>query len=181
MKKFQLVLKCKPCQHRYKRVVVIDDDESIDDIPNPPCPKCAKKAKRTDAAQQATPPIPHDGMNGIIEQQRAPGIGGATIVKHIDQAAKIVMEDHHLSDLKDNVREGDTMAPSLPPAQQKLADNFFGPRPNQTNNKRQQAQMQRLMRRAVGGAYRASALDVKAVLPDNRVALRRVGIEPIAR
>jgi len=182
MKKHLLVLRCEDCRHRYKRLVEVDDElgETIDDVPNPPCPKCtkAKTVERRDAFETAMPPLAHDGIEGVIAEQRAPGIGGAAVVKQIDQAANIVMADYGLTDLKDNIRQGETMAPRLPPAQQKAADNFFGP-PKGTPNKRQQAQMKNIMRRAIGGAYKASALDVKAVLPDARVALRRVGSEPV--
>jgi len=72
------------------------------------------------------------------------------------------------------------MAPRLPPAQQKLADNFFAPQTMAaTAGKRQKANMARIMRGAINGSFRSTALDVKSVLPDNRVALRRVGIEPV--
>jgi hypothetical protein len=154
-----------------------ETEEELDGVPNPPCPKCAKKPRRTDVMQQATPPIPHDGLDGIIEQQRAPGINGQNaMVSAIDKTAEIVMADHHLTNLKDNIRQGDIMAPALRPDLQKKADGFWGT--GTVKNRRQQAQMQNMMRRAIGGAYRASALDVKSVLPDARVALRKVGVEP---
>lgn len=184
MSKYQLVLRCKACRYKYKRTVELFGDESIDDVPNPSCPKCAKRAMRTDSYETASPPLSHDGMNGIIESGRAPGIvGDKAIVRAIDKTAEIVMADHKLTDLRTDVREGDTMAPRLPPPQQKLADNFFGPvtKTPTMANKRQQAKMQSMLRRAVGGAYRASAIDVKSVLPDQRVAMRRVGTEQINR
>lgn len=181
MSKFQLVLKCKVCKHRYKRIVTLDADERIEDVPDPPCPKCAKPAHRTDAYQTASPPLAHDGIEGIVASGRAPGIvGHNNAVRAIDQTAEIVMRDYGLTNLKDTVREGDIMAPRLPPEQQKKVDNFFGAKPA-PNNKRQQAMMQRMMRKAIGGSYRASALDLKSVLPDARVALRRSGVEPVAR
>jgi hypothetical protein len=121
-------------------------------------------------------------MAGVIEAASPPGIVGAPQVKAIDTAARIVMEDHHLTDLKDNVREGDIMAPSLPPAQQKQADQFWGgpakSAPTMADRKRQ-AQMRRIMQGAIAGKYRNAALDVKAVLPDSRVAMRSVAKVPI--
>lgn len=183
MSKYQLVLRCRACKHRYKRVLELLEDERIEDMPNPPCPKCAKKKiERADAYETATPAIAHAGIEEVLAAQAAPGIVGAQVVKAIDQTAKIVMEDYHLTNLKDNVREGDTMAPRLAFPQQKAADEFFGPKaPTPTQNKRAQAQMKRIMARAINGSYRASALDVKAVLPDERVKLRRVGFEEIKR
>jgi hypothetical protein len=184
VKKYQITLKCRSCTHRYKRVLFAESEEELDDVPNPPCPKCAKRSRRTDTMQQATPPIPHDGLTGIIAEQRAPGVNGSTMVKAIDQTAQIVMQDHGLSNLKDNIREGDIMAPRLPPAQQKLADNFFvNPRTgvSANGNKRQSARLARLARGAIAGQFRSTAVDVKAVLPDARVALRRVGVEEIRK
>ena len=180
MSKFQLVLRCRSCKHKYKRIVAADSEEDVADIPDPPCPKCAKKTRRTDVMETASAPIPFTGFDPT--RGTAPGIiGGNKMVKAIDKTAEIVMQDHHLSDLKTNVREGDIMAPSLPPQQQKLADNFFGPQNKTMANKRQQAKMGQMLRRAVGGAYRASALDVKSVLPDDRVKMRKVGVEQINR
>lgn len=183
MSKFQLVLRCKSCKYKYKRVLELLDDERIEDMPNPPCPKCAKKKiERADAYETATPAIAHAGIEEVLEQQAAPGIVGGRIVKAIDQTAKIVMEDYHLSNLKDNIREGDVMAPRLPYPQQKAADEFFGPKvAAPAQNKRAQANMRRIMNRAINGAYRSTALDVKSVLPDERVKLRRVGVEEIKR
>ena len=46
--------------------------------------------------------------------------------KAVDTTANIVMEDYKLTDLKDNVRAGETMAPKLAPVLQEKADNMFG-------------------------------------------------------
>lgn len=183
MSKFQLVLRCKACRYKYKRVVEVAGAEYVDQLPNPPCPKCAKKrVTRTDAYETATPAIAHNGLEDVLEYQSAPGINGAQIVKAIDQTAEIVMQDYHLSNLKDNVREGEIMAPRLPPQQQKAADQFFRtPVKTPSQNKRAQAQMHRIMSRAINGAYRDTALNVKSVLPDARVKLRKVGVEEIKR
>ena len=109
----------------------------------------------------------------------APAIGGSTIVRAIDHTAQIVMEDHKLTDLKDNVREGETMAPKLPAPMQQAADTFFDPKnnPQIAANPRRKAYLENLGKRAIAGAFRSTALDVKGVLPDNRVRLRQAGTE----
>lgn len=179
--KYILVLRCKSCKHRYKRTVTVEAGCSVDDIVDPPCPKCAKKTNRTDVSETSTSPIPID-PDAMFREGRAPGIvGDKNVVKAIDLTAKIVMENYGLSDLKSNIREGETMAPRLPPRQQTMADNFFNPGGNPAVNKRQQAKMQNLGRRAIAGAFRSTALDVKSVLPDSRVALRKSGEEQIRR
>lgn len=72
-----------------------------------------------------TAPGPDIGMD--FASNRAPGIIGTNVhVKAIDETAKIVMEDYGHTDMRDDVRPGETMAPKLPPAQQAAADNYFG-------------------------------------------------------
>lgn len=183
MNKFQLTLRCKNwrCDHHrkpYKRTVYVPDGESIDDQPNPPCPKCSKKAKVEDTEEQPQAALPITPMEEWIENGKGPAqIGKSNTVKAIDMAADIAMQDYGLTNLKDNVREGESMAPSLPPAQQRLADTFFTPAKNPSFNSRRQKQLQMLGQRAIKGAFRSTALDVKAVLPDARVGLRRAGTE----
>jgi len=180
MKKYQLVLRCKDwrCKNKYKRTVEIGDDEDIADYPDPPCPKCLKRAKREDAAQQATAPIPIEPFEESLAQGKTgPALNGQKIVvKAIDTAAKIAMEDYHLTDLKDNLRQGDSMAPKLPPQMQKMADNFFTPATNPVFSNRQKKRLQMIGQNAIKGRYANMAVDVKSVLPDSRVALRKVEI-----
>lgn len=58
---------------------------------------------------------------------RAPAaIGMSTMTRAIDETAKITMEDHGLTDLRSDVRQGETMTPKLAPALQKQADAVFG-------------------------------------------------------
>lgn len=181
MSKYQLVLRCKNwrCQHKYKRTVEAADDEAVKLVPNPPCPKCSKKPERRDAEMQATPPLPHDGVD--FENRKAPGlIGNNVTVKAIDMTAEIVMRDHNLTNLRDDVRQGETMAPRLAPAMQQAADNMFKPGAGSANP-RKQAMMKKLAARALQGGLRHNAVDLKSILPDSRVALRKVGTEQINR
>lgn len=93
-------------------------------------------------------------------------VQGRTQNKAIDATAQIVMEDYKLGDLKDNVRQGETMAPKLPPAQQVIADSMFA---NKGQGGKQQyainmmggpripinnRSMGNLGRAAIGGAFR---------------------------
>ena len=149
---------CKSCGHVWTRYA-----DAADSKPK----KCPNKK-----CGQLQMSIGFDPTSG-----RAPGIVGANnSVKAVDMAAQIAMEDYGLTDLKDNVRPGESMAPPLAPVQQQKADSFFSGGKAGTS-KRQQMQTQRLFRRAIGGAFRSAALDVKSVLPDNRVALRKIRTE----
>lgn len=109
---FQVTIRCMnpECSHRYKRVMEAADAESLDYIPDPPCPKCAvkRKAKKFD-----------------FKSGKAPAAGGSLIVRAVDTTLNMVSEDYGMTDLRTNVREGESMAPKLPPKQQAMADNFF--------------------------------------------------------
>jgi|HubBroStandDraft_6_1064221.scaffolds.fasta_scaffold04429_4 hypothetical protein len=95
----------------------------------------------------------------MFEEQRAPGIiGDKPIVKAIDTTADIVMTDHHLTDLKDNIREGESMAPKLPQAQQHAADEFFSGKAVMEQAGLHNRQAQLMGRRAIAGHYRGMAI-----------------------
>lgn len=148
MPQVRVTLRCKSCSHVYKRI--------IPDItaPDPPCPQCKKamKSKKVDWS---------DG--------RAPGIGGNNIMnKAIDETAKIVMEDGKLTDLHDtNLRQGDSMAPKLPPAQQAKVDSFWGgPKRGQH---RANIDTRALARNAMAGAYRGGTPNPVAVTHSQKI------------
>jgi hypothetical protein len=62
----------------------------------------------------------------MMAEERAPGhVGANNQVKAIDATADIVMRDYGLTDLKSSIREGESMAPKLPPHQQSRADAMF--------------------------------------------------------
>lgn len=96
----------------------------------------------------------------IVETGIPPGhIGENVMVKAVDETAKIVMADYGLTDLKDNVRAGDAVAPKLPAPQQRMADGFFGggAMAEKVGTTSRQAEM--LKRRAIGGAFRGMAIN----------------------
>ncbi len=112
----------------------------------------------------------------MLEEQKAPAhIGANNVVKAVDATADIVMQDYKLTDLKDNVRTGESVAPKLPPHQQVLADNMFGggksdmqirdPSTGQTRSI-QAGRMAALGRRAIAGAFRGMAVAPNAVIPE---------------
>lgn len=121
-----------------------------------------------------------DNMDRIISEQRTPGINGADGVRIIDKTAEIVMQDHHLTNLKDNLRPGDIMAPRLPYRQQQAADNFFQAPPKGTSVA-QQRRFKQLGAMALRGAFAGNAINPAAVLPGKRgeAVLRKIGTEKI--
>lgn len=106
--KFRITYACKVCGHQWRKVV---SDLSADD---PPCPNLACGAAQTNIGMDYT-------------SNRAPAaVGMSNSTKAIDETARIVQEDYGYTNLRDDVRLGETMAPKLPPAQQARADAMFG-------------------------------------------------------
>jgi hypothetical protein len=154
--------RCDRCGHEYNRIY------KAVPMKNPPCPKQACKdamaLERALAGQRK--------VMDIIETGQTPGITGRNpMTGIIDQTAAQVMEDYKLTDLQDNIRPGDSMAPKLAPKLQTAADNFFNGGAGQTSK-----QAQLISRRALSGAYRNMAVAPTDVFPGQRGAapLRKV-------
>lgn len=115
--RYRVRCRCKRCGHIYRRII-----KKLND-PDPPCPK--KKCKEAIAAEQAEKM--EANVEEMIETGETPGHVGANVtVKAIDETAKIVMEDYQMTDLKDNVRQGESMVPALTPRQAAMSKNFWG-------------------------------------------------------
>ena len=187
MSRYKLTLRCNNFRHgpyKYHKTVDVDEEagESLAAVPNPPCPLCKKLVKVRDTEVMPTAPIPIKPIEEWLPSGQAPGIVGANNqVKAIDIAADIAMKDYGLTDLKDNVRQGDTMAPPLPPAQQQMADTMFTPQKNSAFAGQRQKFLEKLGKRAIAGSFRNYAADVKGILPDKRVALRPYRTEILNR
>jgi hypothetical protein len=108
--RFQITIRCTICDHRYKRTMEAPDESALEELPDPPCPQCKKVAERR----------VFDYQSG-----KAPGVIGAPVTKAIDYAMEGIAQDYGMTDIRDNVKEGESAAPKLPPRQQVMADNFF--------------------------------------------------------
>jgi hypothetical protein len=82
--------------------------------------------------------ISHDIPTGSITKNRC-----------VDKTADIVMTDYGMTNLKDNVRVGENMAPKLAPHLQGAADNMFGGK-----SRNMKLDTAKLARRAMSGAMR---------------------------
>jgi hypothetical protein len=103
---YRVTLRCTDCGHKFRRTVAtIDADD-------PECPKCAK-------VQQSI------GLD--VAAGQAPAIGGNVTVKAMDETLEMVAKDYGFTNLSTDAREGQTMAPKLPPQQQAMADAMFNP------------------------------------------------------
>lgn len=116
---YKITHRCVLCGYRWKRVT------SDINSPDPPCPRPVKWNKRGRVIATCGKSITPIGMDLTLNKAPA-SIGGNIHVKAIDETARIVMEDHGMADLRDDVRQGETAEPKLAPAQRQMADAFFG-------------------------------------------------------
>lgn len=145
-KKYKVKLQCRECAHVYKRIL-----KSLSDK-DPPCPACKKAMTKS------------GGLADIIKHQKMAGPSGSNMTKAIDITAEITMQDHGLTNLKDNIRAGESAAPRLAPALQAQADNMFsGAKKRIPNTSFNPAQ---LGKQALSGAFRGGGPDpMNAVQP----------------
>jgi hypothetical protein len=165
--------RCNLCGNEYSRVTTKPGRKP------PSCPDAACKVQREEIARERA----QERVAAMIEEGRPPAhIGDKPIVKAVDQTAQIVMKDHGLTDLRDNIREGEIAAPKLPAAQQRAADSFFsGSEVARMAGPRFKNRMDMLGRRAMAGAFKQMALNPKAILPQQQgePALRLVRTEKL--
>lgn len=170
--RYKITCRCLRCGNEYSKVMA--------SIPtnDPPCPrkKCKEAALEEEIEKRAR------NMAKIIEEQHAPGIiGDKPMVGIIDKTANIVMEDHKLTDLKDNIREGEAMIPKLPGQMQQMADGFFGGKAVAERQGMKSRQMDLLGRRAIAGAFRGMSVSPGQVIhgTSGEPALRKVRDEKL--
>ncbi len=125
-KRYRITTECPRClkPYRWTTVNVARAD--------PPCPRkaCIRAAAKEQALKEQA------NMAQVIDEQRAPAHTGANnAVRAVDMTSEMVMRDYNMTNLKDNIREGETMAPPLqgtidtpqgPVSKQSVADGFFG-------------------------------------------------------
>ncbi len=147
---FWIKNRCQNCSHTY-RFRATSNLPDASDVPDKDCPKC-KAAQKT------------RGLD--IAAGKAPAVGGSNAVKAMDMAANMVMEDHGMTDLSSDGREGAIMAPKLPPVQQQRADAMFSSPKISSNalNSRVQNMVRAAQQGQALGAF-ARAPDPKAPNP----------------
>jgi predicted nucleic acid-binding Zn-ribbon protein len=170
---YKVTCRCLRCGGVYSKIVKRLTDD------NPPCPK--KKCREAIKAEERA--LMERNIREMIEAERGPAqIGNKIVVKAIDTTAEIVQQDYGLTNLKDNIRQGEAMAPRLPPKMQDAADNFFSPQKALGGgDARRRKQMDLIGKRAMAGAYRGMALNPAAVVPGTmgQNTLRKIGDEKL--
>ena len=72
--------------------------------PAPPCPECEATAIVEDLEAESR----RGRMAEILEAQQPPARGGSTKAKAVEMAYQIAEQDYGMTDMRDNLREGDT-------------------------------------------------------------------------
>jgi hypothetical protein len=122
MQRYRPIFQCVVCGTRWKAATVRSGDG-----------RSPEEDAAYRLAMNGTPQCPNLDCGHVqqpigmdLSLQKAPAAVGANLqVKAIDQTAKMVMQDYGMTDLRSDVRVGETAAPKLPPRQQVAADNFF--------------------------------------------------------
>lgn len=165
-RKYRIQFCCDKCGHIWKRTFKAMPKN------DPPCPDkaCGVKQQLAETQRQL------QNMQRMLLEQRPPGhIGENVQVKAIDATADIVMTDYNMTNLQDNIRHGDAVAPKLPFPQQQKADNFFGggdgvKAPDfgrgMTPRTITAKQMNMIGQRAMRGAYRRMAVTPQVLYPN---------------
>lgn len=123
-KRYKIKCECLRCGHLYSKEV--SERHYLDILNrNRPDPPCTRRACAAAALAEEIELKAHN-MAIIIASGKAPGHIGSPLARACDLTAKIVMEDHNLTDLRDDNRVGETSVPKLPSHQQSRVDNFFG-------------------------------------------------------
>lgn len=154
-RRYRIRYRCDKCGHEWSRTYKC--------IPakDPACPNksCAEQSEIEELRRQVA------NLTRMLESGTPPAqIGRNVKTKAVDATADIVMSDYKLTDLKDSIRPGESMAPKLPPAQQAAADNYFGGGAMKAAGiSAKQASL--LGRRAIAGAYRNMAVPPSTIMP----------------
>jgi hypothetical protein len=164
-RKYRVRYHCAECGHKWWGRWLKAIPKQNPSCPNPSCAQIRQLRQMQ---------IENQRLRAMLEEQRAPAqIGANPIVKAVDYTAEMTMESYGMTNLKDNIREGESMAPPLPGPKQQQADNYFkaaGPAKTVdlvTGRQRiiQAKHLNTIAERAVKGAYRRRAVSPISVIP----------------
>lgn len=113
---FKSFYNCSDCGHQFSKVTETDPRKKGGRPPA--CPKCRKDKYHTlksieRSNSEQTSEQAEKNIKEICESRKAPTTGKSNFTKAMDETAKIVMQDYNMTNLQDNLRTGDSMAPKL--------------------------------------------------------------------
>lgn len=150
--------KCSDCKYQFEK--------KTKNFPHkdPDCPRCkrANKVSMKGAVSDKTHTLePDSRVQEMNLAKQAPSLGKSNFTKAMDTTAEIVMKDYGMTDLQDNLREGDSMAPKLAPELERKVDGVFKQQKPIMGQQVAGSMNSSLMRQINSGAFRG-AVDVVA-------------------
>lgn len=128
---FETKYKCGDCAHIFYKMTENDPRKSGGRLPA--CPEC-KKVKKTEATmyikvrgdyKERTNEEREARTQAMISSRKPPAMGKTNFTKAMDATAEIVMQDYGMTNLQDNLRAGDSMAPKLEHRLESKVDEVF--------------------------------------------------------
>ena len=121
-RRYRVLALCTRCGQKFSWITTKHDGKDR------PCPRraCIEARHREDEAAELKG---KRNIAKIIRERRAPGRVGSHISKAVDFTAEMIQREYGFTDLQDNLREGDIVAPKIRPDLQAAADNMFKPNP----------------------------------------------------
>lgn len=158
--------RCSDCKHSFDKIrkFSVEKHPHGTDLPfptkDPECPECKKnrkvslKTSVTDDTHKHINPANVSDVGGTPENpQKSFSMGKTNFTKAMDATAEIVMQDYGMTNLQDNLRAGDSMAPKLRPELEKQVDNVFKPQKPIMGQKSSGSINQALMNNINSGRY----------------------------
>lgn len=102
--------KCSECKSQFEKITKNFPKK------DPNCPKCRRnnRVNSKSCVSDKTHNLDADSrVQEMIDSKRPPSMGKSNFTKAMDATAEIVMKDYNMTDLQDNLRAGDSMAPKL--------------------------------------------------------------------
>lgn len=116
--------KCSDCKSTFEKITKSFPKK------DPSCPTCkrANKVNFKSSVSDKTHNLDADSrVQEMIAARQPPSLGKSNFTKAMDATAEIVMSDYGLTNLQDNLRAGDSMAPKLAPHLEQQVDQVFKP------------------------------------------------------
>jgi hypothetical protein len=154
---------CDDCGQTFEKLTD-KDPRKVGGRP-PGCPYCKKHKSKTQFQNRVNGNMSAADVQAIQESKRpvvpgAPMLGSSNFTKAMDETAKIVMEDYGLTNLRDNLREGDNMVMPLSGkdangvAYEQRVDSVFKPQNNNVSGMGGNRLNSAIMDSVQGGAFR---------------------------
>ena len=117
--------RCRGCGNRFGVTRLTADPAKVK------TPRCPRKLCHGRVRQSHQEDIGFDPAEG-----KAPAQGGSLPVRAFDTAMEMTMQDHGMTDIRDDARPGESSVPKLRPDLQQKVDNYWGGPKKQTRRGR---------------------------------------------